>query len=218
MAVSLLCDAGSQCFSQGLLGKKYLSVGYEAQRPHSESLREISNWSHGLVLQLNQPISDTIDLHVRLWSDSFDGEYIGFRGLTEMESSFTTLDLLATKHFRPFSNIDPYVSIGVQYFDGYVDIQSATLHTRSAGDNTGIGWRAGIEWRLTEYSAIQTEIRSSRDSFDDLDFDNLVTENLYFETKAIHWFNDRLLGGFTIGTDFDDTDVALGAFLGVSSY
>jgi opacity protein-like surface antigen len=218
LAVFLQCSASSQCFSQGLLGKKYLSVGYEAQRPNSEFLKSISSWSHGVDIRSNLPISDTIDLHASLSTQSFDGNFVAAGPtVVSMDSDLLELTLQATKHFRPDDTIDPYASIGVGYIDGRFDFTSGGITTSVVEDDFGIGWRAGFEWRLTESSAIQTEIRNG-DTFEDVDFDDLLLEDLVFEARAIHWFNDRLFGGFTIGTDFDDTDVALGAFLGIGSF
>ncbi len=69
-------------------------------------------------------------------------------------------------------------------------------------DGAGIGWRAGVEWQLTESWAVQTELTGG-DSFDGFDLSDAVIDDINFESRVIRWFGDEFFGGFTIGSDFD---------------
>ncbi len=219
----LMCLLSSSIFvqdaacGQGLLGHKFVSVGYTAVRPSSHELRAFSSWFHGVDVQANVPLSETLDWHTELATQFFDGDtsVSGIPVTVDAELVFVTTTL--TKHFMPFGNIDPYVGLGLGYAESTIRFESSVLSLKSDDDAFGVGWRAGIEWRLTDSLAIQTEINGG-DTFEDFDLNDAMIDNIDLKSRVIYWWNDLYFSGFTIGSDFDDTELTLGVFLGIGRY
>ncbi len=203
----------SQALGQGLLGKQFVSVGFSVERPNDSLLQDISDWAYDVTIIGNLPLTETIDINVDLSTGWFDGTTnVGAIPIT-FDLDVTSFSAIVVKHFLPEKRIDPFTGIGIGYSKTKLKASSGTVTTSSEDDDVSLEWVAGFEWKLTERWALRPQIRGV-DSLDGFDFGNVLVDNLFVETQVIYWWNERWFSGFAIGSDFDDTEVALGFFLG----
>lgn len=62
-------------FSDGLLGNRYFEGGFHMARPKSELLREVSDWTSGVRLELNLPILEHLDWKILFHVNQFRVTY-----------------------------------------------------------------------------------------------------------------------------------------------
>lgn len=211
LLVLVVAGLGNPTSGQGLLGKRYFSAGYEAalQSPNFFDVE----WTHSYVSRSNHPFSDTWDFGTNVKFEWASGQ-TGIGTPVPVDFDFVGFDLSLTKHFRPTATLDPYARFGIGYVRGEAEANlGGGVFVRDTVNDTGIYWAAGIEYRLTEQSALLTQIRSGA-SLEDFDVEELAYSDLYYESIFVHWWTERWLSGFTIGSDFDDIEIALGGFVG----
>ena len=202
---------------QGLLGKRYVGVGFTMEHPNDDLLQDISDWMYGANVITNFPLTET-------WDVNLDFGLGWFGGTTEIASvpvSFDT-DIISfeakiIKHFFPEGAIDPFAGIGVGYAKGTFEMSVGPTTVFNNEDITFVDFVAGFEWKATDRLAIRPQI-TSIDFLDDFDVDEVIKDYLFFETQFIWWCNENWFTGFTIGSDFDDTEIGLGFFLGYGAW
>lgn len=202
---------------QGLLGKRYASVGFTMERPNDDLLQDISDWMYGTSVITNLPLTETIDINVDLTLGWFDGNtQIGSTPVS-FDSDIISFSAQINKHFLPERAVDPFVGIGVGYARGTFEMSVGSSTLFSNENITVVDFVAGFEWKATDRLAIRPQI-TSINSLDDFDLDEVIKDNLFFETQFIWWCNENWFTGFAIGSDFDDTEIGLGFFLGYGAW
>jgi len=202
-----------QASGQGLLGKRFVGSSFVMARPNDPLLQDIDDWVVGVGIIGNLPLTETFDINVALGTGWFDGSTIVGSVPIAFDSDVTSFSTTIIKHFLPEGRIDPFAGIGMGYTKINLEVSSGTVSTSSSDDDVGLDWVAGLEWRITDKWALRPMI-SGDDSLDGFDFGDILVENLFVETQVIYWWNERWFSGFTIGSDFDDTEVALEFLLG----
>ena len=186
-------------------------------RPNDDLLQDISDWMYGVDVIANFPITQTFDINVDITNRWFDGETEVGSTPVSFNSDITGFSAKINKHFFPEGVIDPFVGIGVGYAKATLEASSSSTSLFSNDDNTFVDFVAGLEWKATDQFTIRPQITSG-DSLDDFDVEDVLKDNLFLETQFIHWWNENWFSGFAIGSDFDDTEVGLGFFLGYGAW
>jgi len=162
-------------------------------------------------------VTETFDLNVGLSRGWLDGTATVGSVPIAFDTDLLSVHARIIKHLFPESTADPFAGIGVRYQKANIEASSGTGITSSSDDDVSLDWVAGLEWKLADRWALRPQIRGV-DSLDGFDFGNVLVDNQFVETQVIYWWNERWFSGFAIGSDFDDTEVALEFFLGFGQW
>ena len=202
---------------QGLLGKRYVGVGYTIQRPNDDLLQDISDWMYGANINTNFPLTETWDVNLNFGLGWFGGTTEIASVPVSFDMDITILSATIIKHFFPEGAIDPFAGIGVGYNKITAEASVDSVSVVDSDEDVKVKFVAGFEWKVTDRLAISPLI-SSGDSLTDFDIDEVIKDNLFFETQFIWWCNENWFTGLAIGSDFDDTEIGLGFFLGYGAW
>jgi len=216
-STALLTAHCPRVLGQGLLGTRYAAVSFLMSRPNDDLLQEINDWAYGVNVITNFPITETLDINVDLSNGWFDGETMVGTTPVRFDSDITGFSAKVNKHFIPGGVVDPFAGIGIGYAKATIETSVGSTSLFGTDDNTFVDFVAGFEWKATDQFTIRPQI-SSGDSLDDFDIEEVIKDNLYLETQFIRWWNENWFTGFVIGSDFDDTEVGLGFFLGYGAW
>lgn len=219
---AILCVALFQCsfisfgYAQGLLGKPFVRAGFSMSSPDDPLLKEIYDWGYGIDLVGNLPINDTIDLRFDFDAAWADGEIDTTSGPVTSEFDIKSLNFTVVKHFFPNEQFDPFVAIGAGFQTADFEISSTTETVAFDETDSGVYWVSGFEWKIGEQVAIRPQMGTGS-SFENFEASHFI-EDLFFETEFICWLTEEVFTGFSVGSDFDDTEIELGFFIGVGQW
>ncbi len=205
-------NGSSLATAQGLVGERYFTFGYKAALFGTNPFD--IDWTHRYVSTSNHPFRESWDLGTSFGFEWASGQIPTMGGPLPLDFDGGRFDIFVTKHFRPQAQLDPFARLGVGYVRAEMEADlGGGVFLRDEIDDTGIFWSAGFEYRFSEGSAVQALIRSGG-SLEEFDLEEVAYEDLYLESILAHWWNENWLSGFTIGSNFDGVEIALGGFLG----
>lgn len=213
----LMLWQNSTAMGQGLLGRKYVGFNFGMSSPNNETLKTLNDWSYGVRLMGNLPLSETLDFHAEVGSDWFDGSTTVGTVPVEFDLDVTSFTLQLNKHLLPEGTIDPFAGIGIGYSKATARASIAAVSDSATEDQANVSFVAGFEWKPHERFSIRPQIESG-DSLEDLNLDDLVDDHLFVTTYFTYWCNDNFFTSFGIGSDFDDTEVRLEFLIGLGEW
>lgn len=207
----------SQASGQGLLGKHYMSLGFEIERPNNRFLRDASEWTYSLEFSGNIPIKEKWDINLQSNVDWFGGNQV-INGMNyESDLDLTSLGLLLNYHSNPGGLIDPFTGIGLKYSTGNYTEKYDSMTYIQDPDSVYLESVFGLECKLLD-NFILRPVVSSASPYRNFTFKNILEDNMFMQVQSFYWWNESWFSGFSVGSDFNDTQVGLGFYLGYGGW
>jgi len=200
--------------AQGLLGKRYVEGGFQIET-YDDGI--VDDWIYGTSLTTNLPLSETWDFQAQITLGWLESDALVGSTPVSFEFDATALHVGIFKHFRPEAKLDPFLGIGMRYVKATSVASSPSVTFFNNDDHTGVNFAAGVEWKLSDRLAIRPQIISG-DTLEDFDLEEVLTDNIYFESPTIFWWNENWFSTLTIAFDFDDSELGLRFTLGFGEW
>jgi len=193
--------------SSALLGTRYARVSMSRLETGDPVIDEIDDFVTALGVDVNWPVSETLDLKGFLGTREASGELVDpLLGPYEMTVTGRYIGAGLTGHARPDGVLDPYIFVAGQYL-----VKDVTQYNSLASvsiDEDEFGWVAGggIEWRPHGSVAVAPYIKY---------FDNAVFgEGTRVGGRVDAWLNRtwflEVLGELPISADGHSIGLGLG--------
>ena len=207
----------AESFGQGLLGQKYVGFEFQLDRPNSELLQEISEWGYAVNVVSNYPLTETIDISAEIGNGWFGGTAVDGGIPIEFDTDITEFSVRLNKHLWPDELIDPFAGIGIGYVKGTLEASSGGITLIGTDEEAFVDFVAGFEWRFNDRFTLRPQIQSAS-SLEDFDVDEVLDDNLFFNTYVVSWWTEHWFSAVGVGSDFDDVDVQLSFLLGFGNW